>query len=88
MASFPNLWPHRPSDSSEGFRTFRVRLAAAALVPAASAIASALSELAAQGTDALRSTLMHSTGTRLVLNSAALPVDASALVVRGGGSRG
>jgi hypothetical protein len=86
MASFPNLWPHRPSDSSEGFRMFRVRLVAAALVPAASAGASALFELAAQGTDALRSTLMHSTGTRL-LHSAALPVDASG-PVRGGGSRG
>jgi hypothetical protein len=66
---------------------FRVRLVAAAHVPAASAIASALSELATQGTDALRSTLMHSTGTRLALHAAALPVDASALV-RGGGSRG
>ncbi|MEN3272467.1 MAG: hypothetical protein V7636_1228 [Actinomycetota bacterium] len=84
MASFPNLWPHRSSDSSEGFRTFRVRLAGAALVHAASAIASALSELATQGTDALRSTLMHSTGTRF-LHSAALPVDASVLV-HGGGS--
>jgi hypothetical protein len=62
---------------------FRVRLAGAALVHAASAIASALSELATQGTDALRSTLMHSTGTRL--HSAAIPVDAS-VIVHGGGS--
>ncbi|MDQ1535574.1 MAG: hypothetical protein QOF28_3335, partial [Actinomycetota bacterium] len=56
MASFPNLWPHRPSDSSEGSRTFRRRLVIAALVLAASVIAFALSELATQGNHAMRST--------------------------------
>src|SRR3978361_396989 len=56
MASFLNLWPHRPSDSSEGSRISRRRLVVAALVLAASVIAFALSELATQGNHAVRST--------------------------------
>jgi hypothetical protein len=83
MASFPNLRPHRPSDSSEGFRAFRRRLVIAAFVLAASVIAFALTELAAPGNHAMHSTLRHSTGTRV----AALPADASA-TLGWGGSRG
>jgi hypothetical protein len=73
MASFPNLWPHRPSDSSEGSRSFGRRLVIAALVLAADAIASALTELATQGNRAVRFMPKHSTGARV----AALPAGAS-----------
>ena len=80
MASFPNLWPSRPSDSSEGSRSFRRRLVIAAFVQAVTHIAAALSELATQGNHAMRSTLRHSTGTRV----AALSFEASVLVTGGG----
>ena len=87
MASFPDLWPHRPSDTSEGFGTFRVRLVAAVLSNAAHAIAIALSELATQGSHAVRSMPKHMTGARLTPQAAVLSVGASA-VLTGGESRG
>jgi hypothetical protein len=83
MASFPNLWPHRPSDSSEGYRTFRDGLVAAALF-AAHAIASALAELATPGSHAVRSLPTVSTGTGLTPQSATLSVGTSVLVSGGG----
>jgi hypothetical protein len=83
MASFPELWPHRPSDSSEGFGSFRHSLVTAAFVRAAHVIAPALSELATQGNRAVTARLGHSTGARV----AAHPAGASA-AFEWGGSRG
>jgi hypothetical protein len=83
MASFPDLWPHRPSDSSEGFGSFGYSLVAAAFVRAAHVNALALFELATQGSRAVTSRLRHSTGARV----AAHPAGASA-TFEWGGSRG
>jgi hypothetical protein len=79
MASFLHLRPHRPSESSEGFRMFRRRLVTAALEHAAAVIAFGLSELASPGR-AVRSLLKHSTGSRV----AAHPAGASATFEWGG----
>jgi hypothetical protein len=86
MASFLNLWPHRPSETSEGFRMFGIRLVSAALVVAAHAIASALSELATQGSHAMRTQSKFLTGALSAPACSASLVRAPALV-RGGGSR-
>jgi hypothetical protein len=87
MASFLDLWPYRPSETSEGFRMFRIRLAAAALIDAAHAIAVALSELATQGGRAMNTQSRFLTGALNAPAFSASLVRAPALVC-GGESRG
>ena len=83
MASFRNL-RRKPSARAEGSRVFRLRLVVAAVVLIAASTAVAISELATQGTHAVRSTPEFLTETQQALQLAALSVGVSALDGRDG----